>query len=66
MMSKFARDRERDSGCQAADDEYDGPGSIRLMTRDTFQENQEATGKLQRAQLSSCQLPMYFIAGGAG
>jgi uncharacterized protein (DUF885 family) len=35
--------------------------ALDLMTRDTFQETQEATGKLQRAQLSSCQLPMYFI-----
>ncbi len=32
-----------------------------LMVNDTFQEKQEATGKIQRAQLSSCQLPMYFI-----
>ena len=27
---------------------------------DTYQEKEEATAKLQRAQLSSCQLPMYF------
>jgi uncharacterized protein (DUF885 family) len=32
-----------------------------LMVRDTFQEKEEATAKIQRAQLSSCQLPMYFI-----
>jgi uncharacterized protein (DUF885 family) len=32
-----------------------------LMVNDTFQEKQEATAKIQRAQLSSCQLPMYFI-----
>ena len=32
-----------------------------LMMNDTFQEKEEATGKFQRAQLSSCQLPMYFI-----
>lgn len=32
-----------------------------LMTNDTFQEKEEATAKYQRAQLSSCQLPMYFI-----
>ena len=32
-----------------------------LMVNDTFQEKEEATGKYQRAQLSSCQLPMYFI-----
>lgn len=35
--------------------------ALDLMTNDTFQEKEEATGKLQRAQLSSCQLPMYFI-----
>ncbi|HEX5230145.1 MAG TPA: DUF885 domain-containing protein [Bryobacteraceae bacterium] len=32
-----------------------------LMVNDTFQEKEEATAKYQRAQLSSCQLPMYFI-----
>lgn len=32
-----------------------------LMINDTFQEKAEAVGKYQRAQLSSCQLPMYFI-----
>jgi uncharacterized protein (DUF885 family) len=32
-----------------------------LMIRDTFQENEEATAKLQRAKLSSCQLPTYFV-----
>ena len=35
--------------------------AVELMERDTFQEVEEATGKLQRAQLSSAQLPMYFI-----
>jgi uncharacterized protein (DUF885 family) len=35
--------------------------ALDLMTNDTFQEKEEATGKFQRAQLSSCQLPMYFI-----
>jgi uncharacterized protein (DUF885 family) len=35
--------------------------ALDLMIKDTFQEKEEATGKLQRAQLSSCQLPMYFI-----
>jgi uncharacterized protein (DUF885 family) len=35
--------------------------ALDLMINDTFQEREEATGKLQRAQLSSCQLPMYFI-----
>ena len=32
-----------------------------LMINDTFQEKEEATAKLQRAQLSSCQLPTYFL-----
>jgi uncharacterized protein (DUF885 family) len=32
-----------------------------LMVNDAFQEKQEASGKYQRAQLSSSQLPMYFI-----
>ena len=31
-----------------------------LMINDTYQEKEEATAKLQRAQLSSCQLPTYF------
>ena len=35
--------------------------ALDLMINDTFQEREEATGKIQRAQLSSCQLPMYFI-----
>jgi uncharacterized protein (DUF885 family) len=35
--------------------------ALDLMMNDTFQEKEEATGKIQRAQLSSCQLPMYFI-----
>jgi uncharacterized protein (DUF885 family) len=30
------------------------------MINDTFQEREEATAKLQRAQLSSCQLPTYY------
>ncbi|HXB71359.1 MAG TPA: DUF885 domain-containing protein [Candidatus Acidoferrales bacterium] len=32
-----------------------------LMEKQTFQEHQEAAGKLRRAKLSSCQLPMYFV-----
>jgi uncharacterized protein (DUF885 family) len=32
-----------------------------LMVKQTFQENEEATAKLQRAKLSSCQLPTYFM-----
>lgn len=35
--------------------------ALDLMINDTYQEKEEATGKLQRAQLSSCQLPMYFV-----
>jgi uncharacterized protein (DUF885 family) len=35
--------------------------AIDLMEKDTFQEAEEATGKLQRAQLDSAQLPMYFL-----
>ena len=34
--------------------------AIKLMIDDTYQEKEEATAKLQRAQLSSCQLPTYF------
>lgn len=35
--------------------------AMNLMVRDTFQEKEEATAKIQRAQLSSCQLPTYFV-----
>jgi uncharacterized protein (DUF885 family) len=35
--------------------------ALDLMLKDTFQENEEATAKLQRAKLSSCQLPTYFV-----
>jgi uncharacterized protein (DUF885 family) len=35
--------------------------ALDLMMNDAFQEKEEATGKYQRAQLSSCQLPMYFL-----
>jgi uncharacterized protein (DUF885 family) len=31
------------------------------MLNQTFQEKEEAAGKLRRAKLSSCQLPTYFI-----
>jgi uncharacterized protein (DUF885 family) len=34
--------------------------AIDLMVNETYQEKEEATAKLQRAQLSSCQLPTYF------
>jgi uncharacterized protein (DUF885 family) len=32
-----------------------------LMLKDTFQENEEAVGKLRRAKLSSTQLPTYYV-----
>jgi uncharacterized protein (DUF885 family) len=35
--------------------------ALDLMEKQTFQEKEEAEGKLQRAKLSSCQLPMYFV-----
>jgi uncharacterized protein (DUF885 family) len=35
--------------------------ALDLMEHQTFQEHEEAVGKLQRAKLSSCQLPMYFL-----
>jgi uncharacterized protein (DUF885 family) len=35
--------------------------AMRLMTRDTFQEEREASGKWVRAQLTSAQLPTYFV-----
>jgi uncharacterized protein (DUF885 family) len=35
--------------------------ALALMEKQTFQEHEEAAGKLQRAKLSSCQLPMYFL-----
>jgi uncharacterized protein (DUF885 family) len=34
--------------------------ALDLMQRQTFQEKEEAEEKLQRAKLSSAQLPMYF------
>jgi uncharacterized protein (DUF885 family) len=35
--------------------------AMRLMTHDAFQQEREAAGKWVRAQLSSAQLPTYFI-----
>lgn len=35
--------------------------ALNLMMKETYQEKEEATAKLQRAQLSSCQLPTYFV-----
>ncbi|MDQ2949067.1 MAG: DUF885 domain-containing protein, partial [Acidobacteriota bacterium] len=37
------------------------PEAMDLMLNQAFQEKEEATAKMQRAQLSSCQLPMYFV-----
>jgi uncharacterized protein (DUF885 family) len=34
--------------------------ALDLMINDAYQEREEATAKLQRAQLSSCQLPTYY------
>jgi uncharacterized protein (DUF885 family) len=34
--------------------------ALDLMTMSTYQETEEATAKLQRAKLSSCQLPTYY------
>ena len=35
--------------------------ALELLTKETFQEREEAVGKLQRAKLSSCQLATYFV-----
>ena len=35
--------------------------ALDLMTQQTFQETEEATAKLQRAKLSSAQLPTYYV-----
>jgi len=34
--------------------------ALELMIKKTYQEQEEATAKLQRAKLSSCQLPTYY------
>ncbi len=34
--------------------------ALDLITKQTFQESEEASAKLRRAKLSSCQLPTYF------
>ncbi len=34
--------------------------ALDLMTKGTYQETEEATAKLQRAKLASCQLPTYY------
>ena len=45
--------------------DYHTPASVEealdLMEKQTFQEKEEAEGKLQRAKLTSCQLPVYFV-----
>lgn len=38
-----------------------GQQAMDLMVNDTFQETEEATAKLQRAKLSSTQLPTYLV-----
>src|SRR5205823_2423149 len=35
--------------------------ALELMQKQTFQETEEATAKLQRAKLSSAQLPLYYV-----
>jgi uncharacterized protein (DUF885 family) len=35
--------------------------ALDLMEKETFQETEEATAKLQRAKLASCQLPTYYV-----
>jgi uncharacterized protein (DUF885 family) len=40
-------------------------GALRLMIEDAFQEREEAVAKLQRAKLSSAQLPTYFVGWSA-
>jgi uncharacterized protein (DUF885 family) len=37
-----------------------GQQALNLMINQTFQERQEAVAKVQRGQLTSCQLPTYF------
>lgn len=39
--------------------------ALDLMQKQTFQEAEEASGKLQRAKLSSAQLPTYFVGSRA-
>jgi uncharacterized protein (DUF885 family) len=42
-------------------DDMSREDAIRLMTHDTFQEEREAAAKWVRAQLTSAQLPTYFV-----
>ncbi len=42
-------------------DSWSREQAMRLMTHDAFQQEREASGKWVRAQLSSAQLPTYFV-----
>lgn len=42
-------------------DNWDREKAMHLMTHDAFQQESEAAGKLVRAQLTSAQLPTYFV-----
>jgi uncharacterized protein (DUF885 family) len=42
-------------------DNWSREQAMQLMTRDTFQQEREAAGKWVRAQLTSAQLPTYFV-----
>lgn len=42
-------------------DDWSREQAMRLMTHDTFQQESEAAGKWTRAQLTSAQLPTYFV-----
>lgn len=42
-------------------DNWDREKAMHLMTHDTFQQESEAAGKWVRAQLTSAQLPTYFV-----
>ncbi len=42
-------------------DNWSREQAMRLMTHDTFQQESEAAGKWVRAQLTSAQLPTYFV-----
>ena len=42
-------------------DQMSEPQAIEMMEKQTFQEHEEATQKLRRAQLTSAQLPAYLV-----
>ena len=42
-------------------DDWSREQAMELMTVQTFQQEREAAGKWVRAQLTSAQLPMYFV-----